>query len=80
MTNLFRIRELDLADTEGLPAFIHYCQDHGVDFIIKAVKGPNGYPTCTLIGRPAELIAVLVEYCGGDEKVAADLVDMIEEV
>ena len=81
MTNLYRIRDLDLADTEGLPAFIHLCQDHGVDFIIKAVKGPNGYPTCTLIaGQLEALIAVLVEYCGGDEKVAADLDAMIEAV
>ncbi len=81
MTNLFRIRDLDLADTEGLPAFIHLCQDHGVDFIIKAVKGPNGFPTCTLISshRPA-LVEVLVEFCGGDEKAAADLDDMIEVV
>ena len=81
MTNLFRIRDLDLADTEGLPAFIHFCQDHDVNFYIKAVKGPNGYPTCTLITdhRPA-LVEVLVEYCGGDEKAAADLDDMIEVV
>ena len=80
MTNLYRIRDLDLADTEGLTAFINFCQDHDVSFYIKEVKGPNGYPTCTLIGRLEALIAVLVEYCGGDEKVAADLVDMIEEV
>ena len=81
MTNLFRIRDLDLADTEGLPAFIHFCQNCGVDFIIKAVKGPNGYPTCTLVTnhRPA-LVEVLVEYCGGDEMAAADLDDMVEVV
>ena len=81
MTNLYRIRDFDLADTEGLPAFIYSCQDHGVVFIIKAVKGPNGYPTCTLItGQRRALVEVLVEYCGGDEKAAADLVDMIEVV
>jgi hypothetical protein len=79
MTNLFRIRDLDLADTEGLPAFIHFCQDHDVEILWR--RGPNGYPTCTLIaGRLEALIAVLVEYCGGDEKAAADLDDMIEVV
>ena len=45
------------------------------------MKGPNGYPTCTLVtNNRSALVEVLVEYCGGDEKVAADLDDMIEVV
>ena len=81
MTSLFRIRDLDLADSEGLPAFIEFCQDHDVNFFIKAVKGPNGFPTCVLISshRPA-LVKVLAEYCGGDKHAMADLDDMIEAV
>lgn len=76
MTNLFRIRDIDLADSEGLPAFIEFCQDNDVNFYIEKVKGPNGFPTCVLISshRPS-IMKVMVEYCGGDERAAVDLFD-----
>jgi hypothetical protein len=81
MINSFRIRDLDLADTDSLPAFIHFCQEQDVMFFIKDVKGINGFPTCNLLtGHRPALVKVLEEYCGGDKHALADLDDMIEMV
>jgi len=78
MTNLFRIRDLDLTDTEGLPAFINFCQDHDVNFYIKA-EGPNGFPTCTLISNHrSALMEVLMKWCAiFDQSAHFDMIEMV---
>jgi hypothetical protein len=75
------INNLDLTceDTNEMAAFLKFCYDRDVVVSFVRARGLNGYPVANFSSYNVDALhSVMIEYCGGDEDQAEEMMEMVD--
>jgi len=78
---MYTISNLDLVceDTNDMVAFLKFCYDRDVVVNFVRARGLNGYPEASFSSYNVDALhQVMIEYCGGDEDQAEEMMEMVD--